>query len=138
MCAAQLRAYRYLMPLWRWRDYNADLDQAIQVWDQHRTPGSPEPVFTVAEVMAAARAGPPAVVAKVALGSGTAVARTEGEPAQNRSSQGESPGSNCLRVNLATPRNGRVASQNSQSRVRQYSARTASMVSASAGPLSSR
>ena len=49
------------MPAWRLRDYHeADLDQAIQVWDQGRGPGSAEPVFSVAEVMAAARAGPPA------------------------------------------------------------------------------
>ncbi|QCQ91054.1 ATP-binding protein [Rhodococcus sp. SGAir0479] len=52
------------MPVWRLRDFqNDDLDQAIGVWDQSRTPGSPEPVFTLAEVMAAARAGQPAVVA---------------------------------------------------------------------------
>ncbi|KZS67212.1 ATP-binding protein [Mycobacterium ostraviense] len=71
------------MPLWRLRDYDDDdLDQAIQVWDQSRTPGSPEPVFTVAEVMAAARAGQPAVVAEVGDELvGMAVARTDGERA---------------------------------------------------------
>ena len=54
------------MPAWRLRDYHdEDLDQAIQVWDQSRGPGSAEPVFSVAEVMAAARAGQPAVVAEV-------------------------------------------------------------------------
>ena len=55
-----------VMPPWRLRDYHdEDLDQAIQVWDQSRTPGSGEPVFSVAEVVAAARAGQPAVVAEV-------------------------------------------------------------------------
>ena len=43
------------MPVWRLRDFqNDDLDQAIQIWDQSRIPGSSEPVFTLAEVMAAA------------------------------------------------------------------------------------
>ena len=43
------------MPAWRLRDYHdEDLDQAISVWDQSRGPGSAEPVFSVAEVMAAA------------------------------------------------------------------------------------
>ena len=71
------------MPLWRLRDYDDDdLDQAIQVWDQSRTSGSAEPVFTVAEVMAAARAGQPAVVAEVGDEVvGMAVARTDGERA---------------------------------------------------------
>ncbi len=37
------------MPPWRLRDYrDDDIDQAIQVWDQSRAPGSGEPVFTVA------------------------------------------------------------------------------------------
>jgi transitional endoplasmic reticulum ATPase len=73
--------YRDLMPLWRLRDYDDDdLDQAIQIWDQSRTPGSAEPVFAVAEVMAAARAGQPAVVAEVGDEVvGMAVARTDGE-----------------------------------------------------------
>jgi transitional endoplasmic reticulum ATPase len=69
------------MPVWRLRDFHAeDLDQAIQLWDQSR--GSAEPVFTVAEVMAAARASHPAVVA--AVGDelvGMAVAQTQGERA---------------------------------------------------------
>ncbi|WP_255397716.1 ATP-binding protein [Mycobacterium sp. 852002-51163_SCH5372311] len=77
------RDYREVMPLWRLRDYDDDdLDQVIQVWDQSRTPGSAEPVFSVAEVMAAARAGQPAVIA--AVGDevvGMAVARTDGERA---------------------------------------------------------
>jgi len=72
-----------LMPLWRLRDYDDDdLDQAIQIWEQSRTPGSAEPVFAVAEVMAAARAGQPAVVAEVGDEVvGMAVARTDGERA---------------------------------------------------------
>ena len=71
------------MPAWRLRDYHeADLDQAIQVWDQGRGPGSAEPVFSVAEGMAAARAGPPAVVAEVGDEVvGMAVAQLQGERA---------------------------------------------------------
>jgi len=71
------------MPIWRLRDFSDDdLDQAIQVLDQSRTPGSPEPVFAVAEVMAAARTGQPAVVAEVgAEMAGMAVARTDGDRA---------------------------------------------------------
>lgn len=71
------------MSLWRLRDYNDDdLDQAIQIWDQSRAPGLAEPVFAVAEVMAAARAGQPAVVAEVGDEVvGMAVARTDGERA---------------------------------------------------------
>jgi MoxR-like ATPase/GNAT superfamily N-acetyltransferase len=69
------------MPVWRLRDFHDDdLDQAIQLWDQSR--GADEPVFAVAEVMAAARAGRPAVVATVGDELvGMAVARTEGERA---------------------------------------------------------
>ncbi|MCZ4558776.1 MULTISPECIES: ATP-binding protein [Rhodococcus] len=71
------------MPVWRLRDFHdGDLDQAIQILDQSRAPGSEEPVFAVAEVMAAARAGQPAVVA--AVGDelvGMAVAQTQGERA---------------------------------------------------------
>lgn len=69
------------MPAWRLRDYHEqDLDQAIQIWDQSR--GSAEPVFSVAEVMAAARAGQPAVVAEVGDEVvGMAVAHTHGERA---------------------------------------------------------
>jgi GNAT superfamily N-acetyltransferase len=71
------------MPAWRLRDYrDDDLDQAIQVWDQSRGTGSAEPVFAVAEVMAAARAGQPAVVAEVGDEVvGMAVAQTQGERA---------------------------------------------------------
>ncbi len=69
------------MPAWRLRDYHEqDLDQAIQIWDQSR--GSAEPVFSVAEVMAAARAGQPAVVAEAGDEVvGMAVAHTHGERA---------------------------------------------------------
>lgn len=71
------------MPVWRLRDFqNDDLDQAIQIWDQSRAPGAPEPVFTLAEVMAAARAGQPAVVATVGDEIvGMAVAQIHGERA---------------------------------------------------------
>lgn len=69
------------MPVWRLRDFHDDdLDQAIQLWDQSR--GSAEWVFAVAEVMAAARAGQPAVVAVVGDELvGMAVAHTQGERA---------------------------------------------------------
>jgi SpoVK/Ycf46/Vps4 family AAA+-type ATPase len=71
------------MPVWRLRDYHdEDLDQAIAVWDQSRGPGAAEPVFSVAEVMAAARAREPAVVAEVGDEViGMAVAQTQGERA---------------------------------------------------------
>lgn len=71
------------MPAWRLRDYHdEDLDQAIGVWDQSRGPGSAEPVFSVAEVMAAARSGEPAVIAEVGDEVvGMAVAQTQGERA---------------------------------------------------------
>jgi len=71
------------MPAWRLRDYHdEDLDQAISVWDQSRGPGSADPVFSVAEVMAAARAREPAVVAEVGGEVvGMAVAQTQGERA---------------------------------------------------------
>jgi SpoVK/Ycf46/Vps4 family AAA+-type ATPase len=56
------------MPVWRLRDYHdEDLDQAISVWDQSRGPGAAEPVFSVAEVMAAARAGERAWILLLAL-----------------------------------------------------------------------
>lgn len=46
------------MPAWRFRDFHDDdLDQAVQIWDQSRAPEYAEPVFSVAEVMAAARGG---------------------------------------------------------------------------------
>jgi MoxR-like ATPase/GNAT superfamily N-acetyltransferase len=69
------------MPAWRLRDFHDDdLDQAVVLWDQSRT--ASEPVFGVAEVVAAARAGQPAVVAEVADELvGMAVARTQGDRA---------------------------------------------------------
>ena len=71
------------MPLWRLRDYHhEDLDQAIVVWDQSRGNGTTESVFSVAEVVAAARAGQPAVVAEVdGEVVGMAVAQVQGERA---------------------------------------------------------
>ena len=71
------------MPPWRLRDYHdEDLDQAIVVWDQSRGAGAAEPVFSVAEVVAAARAGQPAVVAEVGDEVvGMAVAQVQGERA---------------------------------------------------------
>lgn len=71
------------MPPWRLRDYHdEDLDQAIVVWDQSRGSGAAEPVFSVAEVVAAARAGQPAVVAEVGDEVvGMAVAQVQGERA---------------------------------------------------------
>lgn len=69
------------MPVWRLRDFHDDdLDQVIALWDQSRGPA--EPVFTIAEVMSAARAGEPAVVA--AVGDelvGMAAAQTRGDRA---------------------------------------------------------
>ncbi len=71
------------MPVWRLRDYHDDdLDQAIQIWDQSRAAVTDEPVFYVAEVMAAARSGQPAVVAEVdGQVVGMAVAQMQGERA---------------------------------------------------------
>jgi len=71
------------MPPWRLRDYHdEDLDQAIVVWDQSRGAGTAEPVFSVAEVVAAARTGQPAVVAEVGDEViGMAVAQVQGERA---------------------------------------------------------
>jgi GNAT superfamily N-acetyltransferase len=80
--AAQLAEQRCVrMPVWRLRDFHDDdLDQAVQLWDQSR--GSTEPVFAVAEVIAAARTGQPAVVAAVENELvGMAVAQTRGERA---------------------------------------------------------
>ncbi len=52
------------VPAWRLRDFRADdLDQAIRVWDESRSDDEPAPVFPISEVMAAARARQPAVVA---------------------------------------------------------------------------
>lgn len=69
------------MPTWWLRDFHDDdLDQAIQIWDQSRQ--GEDSVFSVAEVMAAARAGQPAVVAAVEDQLvGMAVAQAEGERA---------------------------------------------------------
>ncbi len=71
------------MVAWRLRDFHDDdLDQAIAVWDQSRSPDEPLPIFSVSEVMAAARSGQPAVVAVVGDELvGMAVARAEGERA---------------------------------------------------------
>lgn len=71
------------MSVWRLRDYHDDdLDQAIRIWDESREPGSLEPVFPVAEVVAAARSGQPAVVAEVGDEIvGMTVAQTQGDRA---------------------------------------------------------
>ena len=71
------------MSAWRLRDFHdGDLDQAIQVWDQSRQADESAPVFPVSEVMAAARAGQPAVVAVVGDELvGLAVAQAQGERA---------------------------------------------------------
>ena len=54
------------MAPWRLRDFHDDdLDQAICVWEQSRSPDEAHPVFPVSEVVAAARSGQPAVVAVV-------------------------------------------------------------------------
>lgn len=54
------------MAPWRLRDFHDDdLDQAICVWEQSRSPDEARPVFAVSEVVAAARSGQPAVVAVV-------------------------------------------------------------------------
>lgn len=69
------------MSAWRVRDFHDDdLDQAIHIWDQSRE--TVEPVFSVAEVLAMARAGHPAMVAVVEHDVvGMAVAKVEGERA---------------------------------------------------------
>lgn len=69
--------------MWQLREFqDEDVDQAIQVWDQSRAPGSSDPVFSMAEVMAAARAGEPAVVAVVGGELvGMAVAQVHGDRA---------------------------------------------------------
>ena len=68
--------------LWTIRDFtDHDLDQAVRVWDESQTTGV-SPAFTVSEVVAALRAGEPAVVA-VAQDQvvGTCVGRVTGERA---------------------------------------------------------
>ncbi|MER7579706.1 GNAT family N-acetyltransferase [Kitasatospora sp. NPDC097691] len=69
------------MPVWHLRDFHDDdLDRAIQLWDQGRHTDLSLPVFPVSDVVAAARAGQPAVVALVGEELvGMAVARAEGE-----------------------------------------------------------
>jgi len=71
------------MSPWRLREFHDDdLDQAISVWDQSRNPDEPHPVFPVSEVIAAAKAGQPAVVAVVGDQLvGMAVAQQHGERA---------------------------------------------------------
>ncbi len=71
------------MPPWRLRDFHDDdLDQVISVWDQSREPAEPAPAFPVSEVVSAARAGQPAVVAVVADQLvGMAVAQVSGDRA---------------------------------------------------------
>lgn len=70
------------MPVWRLREFrDDDLDQAIQIWEQSRATGE-EPVFALAEVLASARAGQPAVVAEVGEEIvGMAVAQIQNERA---------------------------------------------------------
>ena len=68
--------------LWTIRDFSDhDLDQAVRVWDESQTTGV-APAFSISEVVAALRAGEPAVVA-VAQGQvvGTCVGRVTGERA---------------------------------------------------------
>jgi len=69
------------MSPWRLREFHDDdLDKAISVWDQSRRPDEPHPVFPVSEVIAAAKAGQPAVVAVVGDQLvGMAVAQQHGE-----------------------------------------------------------
>lgn len=71
------------MPTWRLRDFHEeDLDQAIGIWEQSGTAGDPRPVFAASEVMSAARAGAPTVVAIVGHELvGMAVAQAQGERA---------------------------------------------------------
>ncbi|WP_433634615.1 ATP-binding protein [Nocardia sp. CA-120079] len=71
------------MPVWRLREFrDADLDQAIQIWEQSRMTTADEPVVALAEVLASARAGQPTVVAEVGDELvGMAVAQIQGERA---------------------------------------------------------
>ncbi len=70
------------MPMWRVRDFHhQDLDAAIRLWDDPATGGA-EPVFGFSELIAAVRAGEPAVVAVVGDEVvGTAVATVQRERA---------------------------------------------------------
>lgn len=69
------------MPAWRVREFHEDdLDQVVRIWEASR--GDVEPVFSVAEVVASARAGQPALVAVVENDViGMAAATVEGERA---------------------------------------------------------
>lgn len=69
------------MPTWRLRDFHDDdLDHTIQIWDQNQQADEAPAVFPVSEVVTAARAGGPAVVAVVGDELvGIAVAQTNGE-----------------------------------------------------------
>ncbi|WP_331769657.1 bifunctional GNAT family N-acetyltransferase/ATP-binding protein (plasmid) [Embleya sp. NBC_00888] len=71
------------MPTWRLRDFrDDDLDGAVRIWDQGRQADDSLPVFPVSEVMSAAGAGAPAVVAVVDdLVIGMAVAQEQGDRA---------------------------------------------------------
>lgn len=70
------------MTLWRVRDFHdADLDAAVAMWDDPEA-GGHEPLFRISELIAAVRAGQPAVVATVGDALvGTAVAGVSGERA---------------------------------------------------------
>ncbi|MGP3731747.1 ATP-binding protein [Streptomyces sp. GDS52] len=69
------------MPAWRFRDFHDDdLDRAIQLWDQNQQVDEAPAVFPVSEVVAAARAAGPAVVAVVGDELvGVGVAQVSGE-----------------------------------------------------------
>jgi predicted GNAT family acetyltransferase len=71
------------MHTWRLRDFHHDdLDEVISIWDQSRRPDESHPVFSVSEVISAARAGQPAVVAVVGdQVVGMAAAHLQGERA---------------------------------------------------------
>ena len=71
------------MPVWRVRDFHdEDLDQAISIWDRGRHPHEGQPVFSISEVVSAARGQQPAVVAVVGDELvGMAVAQYQGERA---------------------------------------------------------
>jgi transitional endoplasmic reticulum ATPase len=70
------------MAIWRVREFHPDdLDAVVRIWDDPRTGGT-EPVFGLAELLAAVRAGQPTVVATVGDEVvGTAVAAVSGEQA---------------------------------------------------------
>ncbi|MCW2500169.1 MAG: family N-acetyltransferase [Frankiales bacterium] len=70
------------MALWRVREFHPDdLDAVLRIWDDPRTGGA-EPVFGLAELLAAVRAGQPTVVATVGDEViGTAVAAVSGDQA---------------------------------------------------------